>query len=296
MSPPPGINQSKLASEPPRDSSSDVTQAVSPVAPTSHRSSRSHRHPLEHPNEPLEATAHSRYRPSDSEVARSGPLLPWKVTGILAALIGILVSALTLFTPANDPLNPTISANDIPSPVPVATADPDPAALSPLPTATVPPQQASAPLPPSPLTSTPVPPPSTPLPVEPPVQTQQPNPEPFEPSPPPETLNGALATNRVQSFYTAVSAKDWATAEAFFGPELANQFDPEFFGQFERVTVENLRVINQTDSLISLEGENTYYYPDGSIQREERTFTFKFVDGDPKIVESNFVRVLQFRN
>jgi hypothetical protein len=60
--------------------------------------------------------------------------------------------------------------------------------------------------------------------------------------------------------------------------------------------VENLQVTNQTADTVEMIGQNTYIYADGSTQREERTFTVQMVDGQPRIVGSSFVSVLQPRS
>jgi eukaryotic-like serine/threonine-protein kinase len=81
-----------------------------------------------------------------------------------------------------------------------------------------------------------------------------------------------------------------------FGDSLAQQFDPNFFQQFQQVTVENLRVTNQTADTVELVGQNTYYYADGSRQLEERTYTVQLVESEPRIVGSTFVQVIKPRS
>ncbi len=105
-------------------------------------------------------------------------------------------------------------------------------------------------------------------------------------------LTPAAAQATVSTLYRHVSNQDWAAARSQFDGALAQQFDPNFFAQFDRVTVENLRVTNQTADRIEFLGENTYVYLDGSRQREERTFTVQTIDGQPRIVASSFQRVL----
>ncbi|MGG6240501.1 protein kinase domain-containing protein [Nodosilinea sp. AN01ver1] len=115
---------------------------------------------------------------------------------------------------------------------------------------------------------------------------------------PPES-GGELTTGAAQatvgSLYSYVSSKSWDAARSQFGGSLAQQFDPGFFAQFDRVSVENLRVTGQTADTVELVGENTYVYPDGSTQREERSFTVQMQDGQPRIVGSSFRGVLQSR-
>ncbi len=53
--------------------------------------------------------------------------------------------------------------------------------------------------------------------------------------------------------------------------------------------------MTQTENTVELVGQNTYRYPDGTSQEEERTFTVQLIDDQPQIVDSTFVRVTQFR-
>ncbi|QQE64817.1 hypothetical protein GFS31_14990 [Leptolyngbya sp. BL0902] len=112
------------------------------------------------------------------------------------------------------------------------------------------------------------------------------------PAPP---LDVASAQATVANLYVYISSGDWENAQAQFSPALAQQFDPGFFRQFDRVTVENLRVLEQSDDQIALLGENTYFYPDGTTQREERTFTVQMMNDEPRVVSSAFRRVIKFR-
>jgi serine/threonine protein kinase len=109
-------------------------------------------------------------------------------------------------------------------------------------------------------------------------------------APTPLTPEAAQAT--VASLYDYLSNQSWDAARGVFGKTLAQQFDPGFFQQFEQVTVDNLQVTHQTTDTVELTGQNTYIYPDGSRQREERTYTVQSVDGQPRIVASAFVQVL----
>ncbi|PSN15657.1 serine/threonine protein kinase [filamentous cyanobacterium CCT1] len=118
------------------------------------------------------------------------------------------------------------------------------------------------------------------------------------PAPSPESgveLTTGAAQATVASLYSHVSNKSWDAARSQFSGPLAQQFDPGFFAQFDRVSVENLRVTGQTADTIEFVGENTYVYPDGSTQREERSFTVQLQDGQPRIVGSSFRGVLQSR-
>ena len=111
--------------------------------------------------------------------------------------------------------------------------------------------------------------------------------------------DGALtpdtAQTTVSAFYSHVSNQSWDAAQALSAGELAQQFDPNFFQQFQQVSVNNLQVTTQTANTLELLGQNTYVYSDGSTQQEERTFTVQLINGQPRIVASAFVRVIQAR-
>jgi serine/threonine protein kinase, bacterial len=95
----------------------------------------------------------------------------------------------------------------------------------------------------------------------------------------------------VEELYSLLSQKSFDEARNIYSPQLAAQFEPNFFSQFTNVTVENLQPISQTDSSVDLIGENTYIYPDGSTQREQRSYTVSNLNGELKITDSKFVKV-----
>ncbi len=108
-------------------------------------------------------------------------------------------------------------------------------------------------------------------------------------------LDPGVAQSTVVELYREITNGNWAIARTQFSPTLAEKFDPEFFRQFDQVTAENFRLLEQGSDFVSLLGENTFFYPDGTTQREERTFTVQRVDGQPRIVDSDFKRVIKFR-
>ena len=103
------------------------------------------------------------------------------------------------------------------------------------------------------------------------------------------------ATSLVENVYYWLSVKNFENAMSLYGPQLKEVSSPAFFNQFSRVTVENLRSVSQTNDSIHLRGENTYVYPDGSTQREARSYTVGNLDGQLKLVSSEFIEVIQFR-
>lgn len=109
----------------------------------------------------------------------------------------------------------------------------------------------------------------------------------------PEALDRSLGS--VRALYEALSAKDYARARSLFGGGAADQFDPAFFDQFTRVTVQDLRPISQSGSSVNLEGVVSFVYPDGSLQTETRTFTLDSSSDPPLITASAFGRVIKPR-
>ena len=98
----------------------------------------------------------------------------------------------------------------------------------------------------------------------------------------------------VQGLYNSVSQKQYRQARSFFVDP--NQLDPKFFNQFTKVTVTNLKVTQENQQSVTLVGTNTYYYPDGSSQIEKRNYTLIQVDNNPKIKNSNFIKVVKSRS
>ena len=109
-------------------------------------------------------------------------------------------------------------------------------------------------------------------------------------------LTSQMATAAVEDFYNYASRQSWDAARSILSDDLAQQFDPGFFEQFQQVSVENLRVTNQTAETVEMVGQNTYVYPDGSTQREERTYSVQMVNGWPSIVATSFEQVIKARN
>ncbi len=117
--------------------------------------------------------------------------------------------------------------------------------------------------------------------------------------PPPSNSNRRIdegeAISTVEALYTQLSQRNYAAARSMYGPQLAAIFEPGFFEQFTRVTVDNLSITSRTNKSINFVGDNTYVWPDGSTQRERRSFTVRQVDGRPLITASEFIKVIYSR-
>jgi serine/threonine-protein kinase len=103
------------------------------------------------------------------------------------------------------------------------------------------------------------------------------------------------AISLLENLYVDLSQKDYSSAQAAFSGQLVDTFSPGFFDQFKRVSVENLRISSRTDSSINFIGDNTYIWPDGSTQREQRSFTVRNINGKLLVTSSEFIQVLQPR-
>jgi serine/threonine-protein kinase len=83
----------------------------------------------------------------------------------------------------------------------------------------------------------------------------------------------------IENLYQALSAQDWTQARLAHTPAMQSQFDPAFFAQFERVTVQDLRLTGRTGSQWQFLGRNTYVYRHGQTQEEERSYTVIWQNG-----------------
>ena len=99
----------------------------------------------------------------------------------------------------------------------------------------------------------------------------------------------------IKSLYQALSEKDWNQARLAYTPAMQSQFDPAFFAQFVRVTVQDSRVIKSSSGQWQFVGRNTYFYPNGDTQEEERNYTIIWQNGQPLISDSQFLRVTKPR-
>lgn len=77
----------------------------------------------------------------------------------------------------------------------------------------------------------------------------------------------------------------------------ATLYDPDFFSQFERVTVSDLYASSTSSSYVNLNGVMTFIYPDGSTQRETRTFTvYVSPQSQPVVTTTEFISVIKPRH
>ena len=106
-------------------------------------------------------------------------------------------------------------------------------------------------------------------------------------------LNQAIET--VRQLYDDISLGNTAAAKQLFSPQAADQFDPAFFSQFQRVAVDNLQEVSRDGSKVTLQGVVTFVYPDGTSQAESRSFTVDTASQPGLITASSFDQVVSPR-
>jgi hypothetical protein len=111
----------------------------------------------------------------------------------------------------------------------------------------------------------------------------------------PDAAATTVAIARLQDLYAALSRQDFSAAGAYVSGEAADQFEPAFFRQFERVEVGDLKLSGSSATSISLEGVVTFVYPDGTLQQESRSFTLETTGSAPRVIQSAFMRVVRPR-
>ena len=127
-----------------------------------------------------------------------------------------------------------------------------------------------------------------------PTQTE-PEPATSEPKLDPAQLQLNQAVETVRQLYDDISLGNTAAAKQLFSPQAADQFDPAFFSQFQRVAVDNLQEVNRDGSKVTLQGVVTFVYPDGTSQAESRSFTVDTASQPGLITASSFDQVVSPR-
>ncbi len=127
-----------------------------------------------------------------------------------------------------------------------------------------------------------------------PTQTE-PEPATSEPKLDPAQLQLNQAIETVRQLYDDISLGNTAAAKQLFSPQAADQFDPAFFSQFQRVAVDNLQEISRDGTKVTLQGVVTFVYPDGTSQAESRSFTVDTASQPGLITASSFDQVVSPR-
>lgn len=137
------------------------------------------------------------------------------------------------------------------------------------------------------------PPPPLAQPTKPPEEPSLPTPDP--PTTPRPSADTDLAIASIRGLYGALNTRAYDQARQFFAGAAGDQFDPAFFNQFERVSVEDLRETAQEGSSVTLQGLVTFVYPDGTFQTESRSFTVDTATSPALITASEFGGVIKAR-
>ena len=117
------------------------------------------------------------------------------------------------------------------------------------------------------------------------------------PQRPEPTLSAAEAgaIQAITALYKALSNKDFAESSRYHSAAAAPLFRPEFFQQFSRVLIEDIRALDRSGPLVSLSGVVRFEYPDNSYQVETRTFTIDLTTAPPQVVQSSFGKIIKAR-
>lgn len=125
---------------------------------------------------------------------------------------------------------------------------------------------------------------------------------PVEPPPAPD-LDGRdgqvlreAAIASVEQLYADITSGNLDAARQRFAPEVADQFDPTFFNQFQSVRASDLQESGRSGGIIALSGVVTFTYPDGTSQSESRSFTVDTTSQPARITGSSFGAVIKSRS
>ena len=111
----------------------------------------------------------------------------------------------------------------------------------------------------------------------------------------PATNGAEAAIESVTALYNALSNKNFNQASRWHTAAVIELFKPDFFSQFSRVSVTDLRVRHTDGRQVTLSGITRFDYPDNRNQIEIRNFTVDLAANPPQVVASEFVRVLKPR-
>lgn len=103
------------------------------------------------------------------------------------------------------------------------------------------------------------------------------------------------AVNAVRSLYLRLTDRQFTQAMELVSPDIQWQFKSDFFRQFDRVTVQDLKESGITGSTVNLNGIVTFVWPDGSIQRERRSFSIDTSTTPSRVTSTEFGGIVQSR-
>ena len=103
------------------------------------------------------------------------------------------------------------------------------------------------------------------------------------------------AVETVQSIYRYISSRQFKKAMTFVDSDIAWQFKDDFFMQFDRVSIQQLKQTGIIGSTVNLEGVVVFVWPDGSMQKEKRTFSVNTSVMPPRLTATEFGGIVQSR-
>lgn len=99
----------------------------------------------------------------------------------------------------------------------------------------------------------------------------------------------------IQKIYQLLTDKKVLQAKEFFEPELSQQITDKFYAKFDRVSIENLKVTGTVGSTVNLAGVVTFVWPDGSVQKESRTFSVNTNTKPAIVTATEFGEIIRSR-
>jgi len=104
-----------------------------------------------------------------------------------------------------------------------------------------------------------------------------------------------LAVETIRRLYLQLTDRQYEQAMKRISPDIAWQFKPDFFRQFDRVSVQDLQENGSVGSTVNLSGVVNFVWPDGSIQREKRSFSVDTSVAPARLTATEFGGVVQSR-
>ena len=104
------------------------------------------------------------------------------------------------------------------------------------------------------------------------------------------------AKGSIYGLYNALSEKNFEKAEDFYSKGAEDQFNPEFCGQFHKVSVEDLKVVSNSGRILTIQGVIVFVCEkDRTKQIETRLFIIDSNQLTPIIIASKFEIMIEFR-
>lgn len=103
------------------------------------------------------------------------------------------------------------------------------------------------------------------------------------------------AVSTLQLLYSRFSSGNFQKGLQLVRGDVQWQYSEKFFRQFDRVTIQDIHVKGRTGSTLNMEGTITFVWPNGSMQKELRSFSVDTAARPPQVTSTEFIRVVQPR-